>query len=181
MGKLPPCGVNDTLHHDPAASSWEFHTPTRSPFPPAVGHSPASGGPCAGREDRLPARGVGAVVLGGAAEEEEESWAEQMGVQPPGTLLRHATFVCAHVRANPTPPSTSHPDRPSRWAARGGWGSAQGLALGIGQDGAGSPGDAPGGCRALGAEAGDIQPRRGSFPRGTRLPRSAGVSAPPLT
>ena len=101
MGQLSPYWVNDSPPQPPNkypdASSWDFHTLASSPFPLAVGHSLAPRRPSAGGEDRLPARGVGAAVLGAAAEEEKESWAQRVGVRVPGSLLSDTPCVCVCV------------------------------------------------------------------------------------
>lgn len=144
LPSLPP-------HRYPGASSWEFHSPARSPFPPAVGHSLAPRRPSAGGEDGLPAGGVGAAVLGASAEEEKESWAERVGVQVPGSLLSDTpcVCVCAHVHVQTSLPHPTQIAPPARLVSM-----ARKERRAQSRDRAGSPGDAPGGCRALRAEAG---------------------------
>lgn len=136
-------------HHPPGASSWEFHTPARRHFLSGCGSKPWP------QEDLVLVERPG-YLLGGLVllswvqlqEDKEESWTERVGVQVPGSILSDALCVCAYI------PYTSHSNCPSCGAGQNGWDRAQGLALDIGQDGAGSPGDAPGGCKALWAESG---------------------------
>ena len=68
--------------------------PSKEPLPSICESQPSSTDTQPQMEDNLPAWGGDVVILGVAAEEEEESRAETMGMRGAGTLLPSTPWGC---------------------------------------------------------------------------------------
>ena len=169
MGKLPPYRVMTALPNP---------SPTANPGTPLGSFTPQQGAPSLRlwvtawpwEDSALTGRTTyllgGLVLLSWVQLQRRRRRAGLRGwvcrYQGASSLARRVCVcTCADI------PDTSHPKCPSCGAGQGGQEGAQGH----GQDSAGSPGDAPRGCRALQAEAGGHPAPQKLLPTWHQAPR----------